>query len=130
MVLLGGPTGISLVSQVKAFGLYNFLKPVANAYARAAGYRKVGLKYDDLLVEERDDVAKAISRLSAQESYDRVYRFRVAFQQDLMRRPLPKEQWVKAEDDVRYLTPLVEGVSKEIQERDSWDTVEVERKAI
>lgn len=47
-----------------------------------------------------------------------------------MRRPLPKEQWVKAEDDVRYLTPLVEGVSKEIQERDSWDTVEVERKAI
>jgi ubiquinol-cytochrome c reductase subunit 7 len=59
-----------------------------------------------------------------------VYRFRVAFQQDLMRRPLPKEQWVKAEDDVRYLTPLVEGVSKEIQERDSWDTVEVERKAI
>ncbi len=34
------------------------LKPVATAYARAAGHRKMGLKYDDLLMEEREDVQK------------------------------------------------------------------------
>lgn len=44
-------------------GLFNSLKPVANAYARAAGYRKVGLKYDDLIMEERYDVEKVSSGL-------------------------------------------------------------------
>lgn len=34
------------------------LKPLANAYVNAAGYRRVGLKYDDLIPEERIDVAK------------------------------------------------------------------------
>ncbi|WOO84974.1 Cytochrome b-c1 complex subunit 7 [Vanrija pseudolonga] len=130
MVLLGGPLGISFAKQIKAYsaGLYNSLRPLANAYANAAGHRKVGLKYDDLLVEERLDVEKAISRLPAKEGYDRVYRFRVAFQQDLMRRPLPKAEWVKAEDDVRYLAPLVEEVAREDAERATWDTIEVVRK--
>lgn len=58
-----------------------------------------------------------------------MYRFRVAFQQDLLRRPLPKAEWLKAEDDVRYLTPLIEEVSREDAERATWDTVVVERKA-
>jgi ubiquinol-cytochrome c reductase subunit 7 len=47
-----------------------------------------------------------------------------------MRRPLPKEEWVKAEDDVRYLTPLINEVVKEDAERAYWDTIVVERKGI
>jgi ubiquinol-cytochrome c reductase subunit 7 len=46
-----------------------------------------------------------------------------------MRRPLPKAEWLKAEDDVRYLTPLIEEVSKEDAERAHWDTIIVERKS-
>lgn len=38
--------------------LLKFLKPVANAYVNAAGYRKVGLKYDDLLEEETPEMQK------------------------------------------------------------------------
>lgn len=51
--------GPSLFQQVKASrSLYSFLKPVANAYANLSGYRKVGLKYDDILQEESPIVQK------------------------------------------------------------------------
>lgn len=44
-----GPLGISFASQVKANRtLYKWLKPVANWYASLSGYRRMGLKYDDL----------------------------------------------------------------------------------
>lgn len=42
-----------------------------------------------------------------------------------MRRPLPKEQWLKPEDDVRYLTPYIKQVAKEDKERADWDSVTV-----
>lgn len=50
----------SLAPQLKAYsgGLYKALRPLANAYARAVGHRQVGLRYDDLIVEEREDVQK------------------------------------------------------------------------
>lgn len=47
-----------------------------------------------------------------------------------MRRPLPKEEWVKAEDDTRYLTPFIQEVAAEDAERAKWDSIEVERKAV
>lgn len=55
----------SLASSIKQYsaGLYNSLKPIANAYARAAGHRKVGLRYDDLIIEERLDVEKVRTTL-------------------------------------------------------------------
>jgi ubiquinol-cytochrome c reductase subunit 7 len=43
----------------KSFGgVYKMLKPVANAYANALGHRQHGLRYDDLIIEEREDVQK------------------------------------------------------------------------
>jgi hypothetical protein len=49
MVLLGGPLGLSLAPYIfKNPGLHKALKPFANAFVNAAGYRKVGLRYDDL----------------------------------------------------------------------------------
>ena len=38
--------------------LYRFFKPFASWYANAAGYRKYGLKHDDLLMEEGEVVQK------------------------------------------------------------------------
>ena len=47
--MLFGPLGPSLASTVKANrGLYRWFKPFAEWYAGIAGYRQMGLKYDDL----------------------------------------------------------------------------------
>lgn len=44
-----GPLGISLAPQIRqSRGLYKLIQPIANAYARAVGHRRVGVKYDDL----------------------------------------------------------------------------------
>ncbi|KAK4684529.1 ubiquinol-cytochrome c reductase subunit 7, partial [Tremellales sp. Uapishka_1] len=128
--MIGGPLGISLAPQIKAAsgGLYKALKPLANAYANIVGHRAVGLKYDDLIIEEREDVKKALSRLPPREAYDRAFRMRVAIQQSLLHKPLPKEQWVKATDDNRYLAPIVKDIVDEAEERTKWDTMIVERK--
>jgi ubiquinol-cytochrome c reductase subunit 7 len=53
---------------------------------------------DDLIVEENEDVIKALQRLSPQESYDRVYRIRRAMQCSLSHKLLPKEEQTKPEE--------------------------------
>ncbi|VDB97657.1 unnamed protein product [Peniophora sp. CBMAI 1063] len=103
------------------------LTGVGATYANVAGWRKWGLKYDDLLVEEIPTVQKALDRLTEQEFYDRAYRIRRAQQADVVHKELPKDQWIKAEEDVRYLTPHVEKAEAEIEERNKWDTLEVKR---
>ncbi|KAG8762807.1 Cytochrome b-c1 complex subunit 7 [Ceratobasidium sp. 423] len=121
-----GPLGLSLAPQVKASrGLSKFLAPIAQFYAQTAGHRKMGMRYDDLLIEERADVQRAISRLPENESYDRAYRQKVAIQQSLLHKNLPKDQWIKPENDIRYLRPYVEQAAKEDQERAEWDTITV-----
>ncbi len=56
---VGGALGPSLAPQVRASrGLYKLLKPVADAYSSLSGYRRVGLKYDDILIEETPLVQK------------------------------------------------------------------------
>ncbi|CAD6884443.1 unnamed protein product [Tilletia controversa] len=122
-------SGISLASFVKnSPALSRFVTPVANAYAQAAGHRKVGLKYDDLIIEEDEGVQKAIGRLTERESYDRAYRLRRAIHLSVLHRELPKEEWLTSSEDQRYLAPLVEEVRKEDDERAAWDTVKIEKK--
>ncbi|RDB24153.1 Cytochrome b-c1 complex subunit 7 [Hypsizygus marmoreus] len=124
-----GPLSISLAPYVKASRtLSTWIKPIANWYANASGYRKYGFKYDDLLVEERPDVQRALSRLTTREKYDRAYRLKRASQASVLHGPLPKEQWLKPEEDVRYLVPHVLDVVKEDAERLKWDTMKVTRK--
>lgn len=74
-----GPLGLSFAPQVqKSRTLHRYFKPFADWYAQIAGYRQMGLKYDDLrefctvatfmrvpalmlhslVLEERDDVQK------------------------------------------------------------------------
>jgi len=124
-----GPLGPSLAPYVRSSRtLSKWLKPLANWYANLAGYRKVGLVYDDLLVEERPDVQRALTRLTPREAYDRAYRFKRASHASVLHNDLPKSEWVKPEDDVRYLKPHVLEVVKEDQERHVWDTINVVRK--
>lgn len=50
----------SLAPYIKQYmpGLAKALKPVAAFYTHLAGYRQMGLKYDDLIVEESATVQK------------------------------------------------------------------------
>ncbi|KAK6076734.1 ubiquinol-cytochrome C reductase complex 14kD subunit [Seiridium cupressi] len=105
--------------------LRNFFKPVANWYANAAGYRKLGLRADDLIVEENEDVIKALKRLSPQESYDRVYRIRRAMQCSVTHKLLPKEEQTKPEEDVPYLLPLIEQIRAEKKEKEALDSLTI-----
>ncbi|WFD01794.1 Cytochrome b-c1 complex subunit 7 [Malassezia obtusa] len=107
--------------------LLKLFKPVANAYAQTAGYRQFGLRYDDLLEEENFQTQKALSRLEPNEAYDRVFRFRRAVQCSILQRPLAKEEWTTVENDVRYLTPLLEEIQRADDERANWDTASVKK---
>ncbi|KAI1494960.1 cytochrome b-c1 complex subunit 7 [Biscogniauxia mediterranea] len=112
---------------IKRPWLYNLLKPVASWYANAAGYRQLGLKYDDLILEEDEDVLKAVQRLSPKESYDRVYRIRRAYQCSVAHKLLPKDQWTKPEEDVPYLSPILEQIKAEQKEKTALDAITVIR---
>ncbi|KAJ7581071.1 cytochrome bd ubiquinol oxidase subunit [Mycena floridula] len=121
-----GPLGLSLAPYVNSSRtLSKWLTPLAKWYTQRMGYRQYGLKYDDILVEEREDVQKALGRLTPQEGYDRAFRLKRAAHCSVLHQNLPKDQWVKPEEDVRYLAPYVSQVAKEEAERTYWDTVEV-----
>ncbi|EJD42008.1 14 kDa subunit of cytochrome bd ubiquinol oxidase [Auricularia subglabra TFB-10046 SS5] len=120
--------GFSLAPWImKRPGLLRALKPISGWYVQQAGWRKVGLLYDDLIVEENDTVQKALSRLPKQAIYDRSFRIRRAQQQDVLHSDLPESQWTKPEDDVPYLTPYIEQVVKEENERVELDNLIVRR---
>ncbi|KAG5461003.1 MAG: ubiquinol-cytochrome C reductase complex 14kD subunit [Olpidium bornovanus] len=79
-------------------------------YANIAGYRKMGLRFDDLLIEETEQVQEALRRLPEMESYERVFRFRRALHADLKQDLLPPEEWTKPEE-VRPTALLADPVS-------------------
>jgi len=124
-----GPLGPSLAPYVRSSRtLSKWFKPIATWYANLSGYRRLGLVYDDLLVEERPDVQRALTRLTPREAYDRAYRFKRASHASVLHKDLPKSEWINPDEDVRYLKPHVLEVVKEDQERHVWDTVDVVRK--
>jgi len=73
-------------------------KPLAEWYANAAGHRKLGLRYDDLLSEENEVGHRAVARLSPAQSYERIFRLRRAMQYSLMQKVLPEKEWTKPEE--------------------------------
>ncbi|KAL0942807.1 ubiquinol-cytochrome c reductase complex 14 kda protein [Colletotrichum truncatum] len=124
----------SIVSKRLAEGILArpFLKslavPFSNWYANAAGHRKLGLRFDDLTEEETDIVQKALGRLSPKESYDRVFRIRRAVQLSYQHKLLPKEEWTKPEEDIPYLSPIIEQIQAEEAEKLAFETMEVQKK--
>ncbi|ORY80986.1 ubiquinol-cytochrome c reductase complex 14 kDa protein [Protomyces lactucae-debilis] len=123
--MVGAPSLASYI--LKSKSLTQTLMPLAKTYARLAGYRKMGLKYDDLLPEENDTMQKAIKRLPERESYDRAFRLRQALQLSAKHHLLPEQDWVKPGEDTRYMTPLAEEVAKEASEREEFDTLKVQK---
>ncbi|TRM61713.1 cytochrome b-c1 complex subunit 7 [Schizophyllum amplum] len=127
--MIFGPTSLSLASRVTANKtLLAWCKPIAAWYTDLMGYRKYGLRYDDLILEENKDMYRSINRLTDRETYDRGFRFKRASQASILHTPLPKEQWTKPEEDTQYLRPHIENVIAENKERKYWDNLKVQRK--
>jgi len=123
-----GPLGPSLAPYVRSSKtLSSWFRPVSLWYANLAGYRRMGLRYDDLLIEERDDVQKALGRLTTREAYDRAFRVKQASQASVIHEDLPKDKWVTVSEDKRYLKPHVLEVASEDLERQKWDNLTVSR---
>lgn len=114
---------------VKRPWLRRWMVPLANWYTDLAGYRKMGLKADDLIPEENEVVELALKRLPPKEAYDRVFRLRRAFQCSLSHTLLPKEQHTKPEEDVEYLSPIIREIEAENKERDDLEAMVVKRKS-
>ncbi|CED84410.1 ubiquinol-cytochrome-c reductase complex subunit 6 [Phaffia rhodozyma] len=130
MPLIWGPLGVSAYDFIAARPrLLAALKPIANIWVYQAGYRQLGLRYDDIIEHENMDVQKALGRLTAREGYDRVYRLRRAIQQEIIHRDLPESEWTKPEDDIRYLTPHIKNIVAEKKERAAWDNLTVKKSA-
>jgi len=102
---------------------------LANWYANAAGYRKLGLRADDLIPEESETVLLALKRLPPKEAYDRVFRLRRAFQCSLAHQLLPKDQQTKPEEDTAYLSPIIREIEAEEKERLDLEVLSVKRRA-
>ncbi|KAL8674271.1 MAG: hypothetical protein Q9168_001338 [Polycauliona sp. 1 TL-2023] len=108
--------------------LKRWMVPLANWYADAAGYRKIGLRADDLIPEESDTVMLALKRLPPKEAYDRVFRLRRAFQCSLSHQLLPKDQQTLPEDDYLYLTPYIKEIEAESKERGDLEAMIVNKR--
>ncbi|KAF2759726.1 14 kDa subunit of cytochrome bd ubiquinol oxidase [Pseudovirgaria hyperparasitica] len=108
---------------IKRPWLHNWLKPLSQWYADSAGYRKLGLRADDLIPEENETVLLAMKRLSPKEQYDRVFRMRRAFQCSIQHQLLPEAEQTKPEEDVPYLTPLIKQIEAEMAEREDLDNI-------
>ncbi|KEF52657.1 ubiquinol-cytochrome c reductase subunit 7 [Exophiala aquamarina CBS 119918] len=105
--------------------LLSWMKPFANWYANAAGYRRLGLRHDDLIPEENDTVQLALKRLPPKEAYDRVFRLRRAFQCSLAHQLLPPAEQTKPEEDIAYLSPIIEAIEAENKERADLESMTV-----
>ncbi|KAG9255806.1 cytochrome b-c1 complex subunit 7 [Emericellopsis atlantica] len=114
---------------VKRPWLHKLMMPISKWYVNAAGYRKMGLRYDDLYEEEREAVQIALKRLSPKEAYERVYRIRRAAQCSYQHKLLPKNEWINDQTDVPYLAPIIKQVEAELAEKDALDAATVIRKA-
>ncbi|KAL0255838.1 hypothetical protein I308_100647 [Cryptococcus tetragattii IND107] len=128
MVFGNGPLGPSFAPLIRQYpGVQKYWARWSNLYKHAAGYRQKGYLLDDLVIEESKTVQKALSRLPERVAYDRVWRHRQGIMMSMHHSDLPKDKWTPAEKDEQYLTPYINQVLAEEQERADWDHSVVER---
>jgi len=85
----------------------------------------MGLKANDLLLEETPIMQEALRRLPPDVALARAQRIKVASQCSLQHVLLPKEHWIKPEEDDAYLEPIINQVTKEFKEREDFDNLKV-----
>lgn len=66
--------------------------------------------------------------MNEKERYDRIFRIRRAIQCSIAHQLLPRHEWTKPEEDVKYLSPIIEAVEAETKERENLDALTVFKK--
>ncbi|EGW30581.1 ubiquinol-cytochrome c reductase complex 14 kDa protein [Spathaspora passalidarum NRRL Y-27907] len=105
--------------------LSRVLIPLSQLFTSFSGYRQMGLKYNDLLMEETPVMQTAIRRLPEDLSYARNYRILTAHQLALTHQLLPADKAVKPEEDDHYLIPYILEAEAEAFEKAELDNIEV-----
>ncbi|XP_061463315.1 cytochrome b-c1 complex subunit 7 isoform X2 [Rhineura floridana] len=75
---------------------------------------------DDTMYED-EDVKEALKRLPEDAYNERLFRIKRALDLSMRHQILPKEQWVKYEEDRYYLEPYLKEVIRERREREEWE---------
>lgn len=70
---------------------------------------------------ETPDVTEALRRLPTKLVDERNFRHYRALHLSMLHQVLPKDQWIKYEEDVRYLEPYLEEVRREREEKEEWE---------
>ncbi|XP_003219562.1 cytochrome b-c1 complex subunit 7 [Anolis carolinensis] len=96
------------------------LDGVRKWYYNLAGFNKLGLVRDDTIYEDAD-VKEALKRLPEDMYNERLFRIKRALDLTMRQQILPKEQWVKYEEDKPYLQPYLKEVIRERLEREEWE---------
>ncbi|GBL49621.1 Cytochrome b-c1 complex subunit 7, mitochondrial [Candidozyma auris] len=105
--------------------LAKVVTPLAKTFVAYAGYREMGLKFNDLIAEENPIAQKAIARLPEDESYARNFRIITAHQCALSHQLLPANKVVKPEEDTHYLIPYLLEAEKEALEKKELDNIQI-----
>ncbi|KAK4958082.1 Cytochrome b-c1 complex subunit 7, mitochondrial [Elasticomyces elasticus] len=108
--------------------LLRWMRPLSRWYFDNSGYRKLGLKADDLIPEESESVQLALKRLPPKEAYDRVFRMRRAFQCSLAHQLLPQNEWTKPDEDYPYLEPIIKEIEAERTEREDLESMIIKKR--
>ncbi|XP_062424537.1 cytochrome b-c1 complex subunit 7 [Rhea pennata] len=111
---------VKMAARAPVSGGGRLLESIRKWYYNAAGFNKLGLMRDDVLYED-DDVKEALKRLPEPLYNERIFRMKRALDLSLKHQILPKEQWVKYEEDKRYLEPYLKEVIRERLEREAWN---------
>ncbi|CAN3376602.1 hypothetical protein DIURU_002649 [Diutina rugosa] len=99
--------------------------PLAKTFSAYSGYREMGLKFDDIIIEETPIMQTALKRLPAEEKYARVYRQITAHQLALSHELLPAAKAVQPNQDNHYLIPYILEAEKEAFEKAELDNIQV-----
>lgn len=71
-------------------------------------------------MHENPDVKEALRRMPESVVDERNFRLVRAMHLSMNKNILPKDQWTKYEEDVKYLEPYLEEVVREREEKESW----------
>ncbi|PSN32986.1 Cytochrome b-c1 complex subunit 7, partial [Blattella germanica] len=81
-----------------------------------------GLHHNDCYDEEIPAVKEALRRLPQNLRDERNFRITRAIQLSIQKTVLPQAEWVKFEEDNKYLQPYIDEVVREQAEKDAWNS--------
>jgi ubiquinol-cytochrome c reductase subunit 7 len=83
-------------------------------------FNQLGLMHDDTLTET-PEVLEALHRLPKRLQDERQFRITRALYLSMRKEVLPKAEWTKWEQDIKYLQPYLTEVEKEVKEEEEWN---------